>query len=302
VQGINQPTDDSVRAYVGKKFPRSANILDPIFQQAGVKVRKPARRQTPAQTTPTTSAQTTPATTQVPLAASATFKGNLLNEDQWWVMAAIDNALRITQRRTPERKETIAMLQAMPHDPRIVDKIPQLTQIQRENHAKVFNLAVFLVENHINKKSDLVDAYYRIVCEATMLNKNQINQIFLGLARQGVTAPQRPASTQTYTSSPNAAPQAQQAQTQRVARPQPIQPPQAQPWQTQSIMDKRITPDSLATALQSNQGQVSPTDWRALSSIPIGTAATLKDVVGELKTQNASIGLMPVLLAAVGST
>ena len=110
-------------------------------------------------------------------------KPTVTPQERWWVMAAINNALQTTQRGTPQRQQIIATLRSLQNDPRVASKIPQLRQIPMESHQRVFDLAVFLVENQIADKTALREAYCHIMLEATALNRGQIDQIFTVLAR-----------------------------------------------------------------------------------------------------------------------
>lgn len=103
---------------------------------------------------------------------------------EWWVMAAVDNALQATQRGAPQRQEVIAALRSLQNNPQAVAKIPQLKQIPMEHHRRVFDLATFLVENQVADKTALHAAYRRIMLEAVALNRGQIDQIFMVLARK----------------------------------------------------------------------------------------------------------------------
>lgn len=203
------------------------------------------------------------------------------NQEQWWVMAAIDNALRTTQRGTAQRHEIVATLRGMQHDPRIIDKIPQLTHIQRESHDKVFDLAVYLVENQISNRSDLTNAYYRIICEATPLNTQQVNQIIWNLANQTADMFQ-----------PNQQQQQQQGQQQ-----------QQQSTRQTDILNTVITRSALNSVSNNRVAQYHqrPEDWALLMNTVSKQDQTVDQILRQLGDRT-HLSLMPTLLLAARAT
>lgn len=259
-----------------------------------------AQRNGPGEATPVERPETPPIRTRAfggsdiptkPFGRKGTTESRL-TEDRWWVLAAVDNMLRTTQRGTPAREQTLSILHSMKQDPNVATKIPQLVPIQTESRDKVFDLAIYLVENDIHTKRDLMTAYSRVILEAVELQRSQIDQIFLGLARN------LSASGQARTMLHGAQQQQAQGHGGRGRQTQTHHGPLSSHVDAASIMRQRITPEIMQRVRNDPhvQPDPSPHDWDLLMRAVPNGGATIAQVMQRLRETNPAI--MAALLYA----
>jgi hypothetical protein len=214
-------------------------------------------------------------------------KPALTDQDKWWVLAAIDNALRTTQRGSPARNQVSAMLRAMKQDPRIVAKIPQLAQIP-ESRDKVFDLAIYLVENQVASKHDLMRAYARIMLEAVVLNRSQLNQILVAVARDIVKTGQGSAMWQKMQHNH------QQIGGAGASANAGNNPGLSHHINARAILNTVVTPAAVQKAMNNARVYINKSEWNEINQAIGKQGDTVMNAMGRLRNArtNVLIGLL----------